>query len=166
MTHARRFLFRMGIFLGVVLMAIAVLFDGLVHAFNNNVGLNSLILGILLVGIGLNIRQVILLGQDAGWLEEFRQGREPRAVSTRGPRLLAPLAGMLGERRDRLSLSPAALRSLLDGIASRLEESREIARYFTGLMIFLGLLGTFWGLSQTVGSVSYTHLTLPTNREV
>lgn len=153
MTNTRRFLGRMAAFLGVVLLVVATLFQGLAHAFTNNVGLNSLILGILLVGIGLNFRQVIVLGQDARWLEEFRQGREPRVSSTHGPRLLAPLAGMLGERRDRLSLSPAALRSLLDGIASRLDESREIARYFTGLMIFLGLLGTFWGLSQTVGSI-------------
>lgn len=143
----------MGAFLGVVLIVVVVLFPGLEHAFSNNIGLNSLILGILMVGIGLNFRQVILLGQDARWLEEFRQGREPRVLSSRGPRLLAPLAGMLGERRDRLGLSPAALRSLLDGIGSRLDESREIARYFTGLMIFLGLLGTFWGLSQTVGSI-------------
>jgi len=67
--------------------------------------------------------------------------------------LLAPLATMLGERRDRFNLTPLALRSLLDGLNSRLDESREIAHYFTGLMIFLGLLGTFWGLSQTVGSV-------------
>jgi hypothetical protein len=106
-----------------------------------------------LVGIASNFRHVVLLGRDTRWVDEYRSGRPQPVTSTSGPRLLLPLASMLGERRDRFALSPAALRSLLDGLASRLEESREIARYFTGLMIFLGLLGTFWGLSQTVGSI-------------
>ncbi len=153
MSQTRRFLVRMAAFLAVVLVVVVVLFPGLEHAYANNVGLNSLILGILLVGIGLNFRQVVMLGHDAQWLDDYRTGRERAVSSTAGPRLLAPLASMLGERRDRFALSPAALRSLLDGLAARLDESREIARYFTGLMIFLGLLGTFWGLSQTVGSI-------------
>jgi hypothetical protein len=153
MVHSRRFLIRMGAFLVAVLLAIALLHRGLLHAFENNIALNTLILGILLVGIALNFRQVILLEYDAAWLDEARQGREPPPLSGTGPRLLAPLARLLGERRDRFALSPTASRSLLDGIASRLDESRDIARYFTGLMIFLGLLGTFWGLSQTVGSI-------------
>jgi len=153
MVHSRRFLIRMGAFLVAVLLAIALLHRGLLHAFTNNVALNTLILGILLVGIALNFRQVIMLEYDASWLDEVRQGRETPPLSGTGPRLLAPLARLLGERRDRIALSPAATRSLLDGISARLEESRDIARYFTGLMIFLGLLGTFWGLSQTVGSI-------------
>src|SRR5208337_3235070 len=83
-----------------------------------------------------------------------RQGTLPPA-SDHPPRLLAPLAAMMGERQgSRFSLSAPAMRSVLDGINGRLDESREIARYFTGLLIFLGLLGTFWGLSQTVGSIS------------
>jgi len=153
MVHSRRFLIRMGAFLGAVILVIAVLHRGLGHAFLNNIPLNSLILAILLTGIALDFRQVLVLEYDAEWLAALRQGREPATLSGHGPRLLAPLAGLLGERRDRFALSPAALRSLLDGISARLDESREIARYFTGLMIFLGLLGTFWGLSQTVGSI-------------
>jgi hypothetical protein len=153
MTHARRFLLRMAAFLAVVLAVVVFLLPGLEHAFLNNVGLNSLILGILLVGIILNFRQVVIIGSDGQWLDDYRSGRPAVVTSASGPRLLAPLASMLGERRDRFALSPAALRSLLDGLSSRLDESREIGRYFTGLMIFLGLLGTFWGLSQTVGSI-------------
>ena len=153
MVHSRRFLIRMAAFLGMVIVAIAVLHRGLAHAFLNNIPLNCLILAILLTGIVLNFRQVMLLDYDAEWMAATRQGREPTTLSGHGPRLLAPLASMLGERSGRFAFSPAALRSLLDGIASRLDESREIARYFTGLMIFLGLLGTFWGLSQTVGSI-------------
>jgi len=152
MTMPRRFLFRMAAFLLVVALVIASLYDGLSHAFTNNVGLNSLILGVLLVGIILNFRQVAMLTREVSWVEECRRGGP--ITSATSPRLLAPLATMLGERRDRFNLTPLALRSLLDGLSSRLDESREIAHYFTGLMIFLGLLGTFWGLSQTVGSIA------------
>jgi hypothetical protein len=151
MTHPRRFLIRMALFLAIVAGVVVALFQGLEHAFNNNVGLNSLIVGVLLVGIGMNFRQVFMLGREVRWVEDCRRGAP--ALSTTTPRLLAPLATMLGERRDRFALSPLALRSVLDGLLARLDESREIARYFTGLMIFLGLLGTFWGLSQTVGSI-------------
>lgn len=153
MTHPRRFLFRMAVFLVVVAGVVALLIQGLQHAFMNNVGLNCVTLVVLLVGIILNFRHVTMLEADVRWAEAARSGRMPEVSSTGGPRLLAPLAAMIGERRDRFALSPAALRSLLDGLASRLEETREISRYMTGLMIFLGLLGTFWGLSQTVGSI-------------
>ena len=151
MTQPRRFLFRMVAFLALVVLAIIGLYGGLEHAFSNNIGLNSLIVGVLLVGIGMNFRQVSMLNREVRWVEDFRRGAP--TTSTSSPRLLAPLATMLGERRDRFNLTPLALRSLLDGLNSRLDESREIAHYFTGLMIFLGLLGTFWGLSQTVGSI-------------
>jgi hypothetical protein len=143
----------MAIFLAVVAAVVAFLFSGLQHAFVNNVGLNSVTLGVLLVGIILNFRHATMLEADVRWAEQIRSGRPAEVTSTTGPRLLAPLAAMLGDRRDRFALSPAALRSLLDGVSSRLDETREMARYLTGLMIFLGLLGTFWGLSQTVGSI-------------
>ncbi len=151
MTLPRRYLIRMSIFLLVVIAVVVVLFTGLNNAFQHNVGLNSLILGVLLVGIIMNFRQVAMLAREVGWVEDCRKGGP--VTSTHSPRLLAPLATMLGERRDRFNLTPLALRSVLDGLNSRLDESREIAHYFTGLMIFLGLLGTFWGLSQTVGSI-------------
>ena len=153
MVHSRRFLIRMIAFLGAVVLVIAALYRGLSQAFLNNIPLNVLILAILLTGIVLNFRHIITLEYDADWLAALREGREPSPLSGHGPRLLAPLAKLLGERQNRFALSPGALRSLLDGISARLDESREMARYFTGLMIFLGLLGTFWGLSQTVGSL-------------
>jgi hypothetical protein len=86
------------------------------------------------------------------WLEEFRTTGAPDAPP---PRLLAPLANMLSQRRsERLSLSAMSMRSVLDTIGARLDEGRELSRYATGLLIFLGLLGTFWGLLLTIGSVS------------
>ncbi|HLN25830.1 MAG TPA: flagellar motor protein MotA [Patescibacteria group bacterium] len=151
MTNPRQYLIRMAIFLMVVVAVVIGLYQGLEHAFTNNVGLNSVTLSVLLLGIVLNFRQVVMLGREALWVDDFRKGAP--TISTTAPRLLGPLAAMLGERRDRFNLSPLALRSVLDGLAARLDESRELARYFIGLMIFLGLLGTFWGLSQTVGSL-------------
>ncbi|MGE5546256.1 MAG: flagellar motor protein MotA [Solirubrobacterales bacterium] len=153
MTTSRpaRYLLRMGLFLAAVALIAAALSPGLVAAFLANPALNGLIVGVFLVGIALNFRQVLLLRPEAQWLESWRRGQP--ALSGGRLRLLAPMANMLGERRDRVSLSAMALRSLLDSIAARLDESRELARYFVGLLIFLGLLGTFWGLSHTVGSI-------------
>jgi hypothetical protein len=116
------------------------------------VPLNSLILGVFLLGILYNFRQVLRLAAEVAWIEHFRDERGA-AADPPVPRLLAPLAAMLGERGGRLSLSAPTLRSLLDSIASRLDESRDLSRYVIGLLIFLGLLGTFWGLSQTIGSI-------------
>ncbi|MBY0430635.1 MAG: flagellar motor protein MotA [Rhodospirillales bacterium] len=152
MTRPRRYLLRMALFLAAVIAVVALLSPGLSKAFLHNPALNGLIMGVLMVGILLNFRQVISLYPEVAWIESYRRS-QPTLSNARPPRLLSALATMLGERRDRISLSAPALRSLLDGISSRLDEARDISRYFTGLLIFLGLLGTFWGLSQTVGSI-------------
>jgi hypothetical protein len=143
----------MVLFLSAVFGATFLLFLPLRDAFFANVILNSVILGVLLIGIFHMFRLVFMLRPEVAWIESFR--RDGLAVSSgRGPRLLAPMATMLGERSgNRFSLSTMALRSLLDGIATRLDEGRETARYFIGLLVFLGLLGTFWGLLETVRSI-------------
>jgi hypothetical protein len=146
-----RYLVRMAVFLAVVALVAAVLSGGLVQAFLANPALNGLILGVFVAGIVLNFRQVLLLKPEVDWLESWRRGQP--ALSGGRLRLLAPMVSMVGDRRDRMSLSAMTLRSLLDSIGARLDEQRELARYFVGLMIFLGLLGTFWGLSRTVGSI-------------
>ncbi len=152
MASPQTYVIRMAIFVGVVIGLCAILFVPLQRAFSANVPLNGLILGVLLLGIIYNFRQVLMLSPEVHWIERFRR-RSPTLSETRPPRLLAPMATMLGERRDSLSLSTLAMRSLLDGIASRLDESRDLSRYTIGLLIFLGLLGTFWGLLETVSSV-------------
>ncbi len=171
MTDTTRFLTRMILFLVAGAVAGTFLYGSLIEAFLANPLLNGLILGVLLIGIILNLRQVLMLKPEAEWLESF-QGKAqstpsdsvdvdeaedgPNPLSGSGPRLLSPMARMLSESRSRggkFSLSAQAMRTLLDGIASRLEESRDLARYFIGLSIFLGLLGTFWGLLGTVASV-------------
>lgn len=151
MTHPQPYLLRMAAFLVLVIAVVVLLHEGLQKAFSHNVGLNAVILCILVIGIAFNFRRVWGLNRDVRWVEDFRRGQP--ATSASSPRMLAPLATMIGERRDRFNLTPLAMRSLLDGLSSRLDESHEIAIYFTGVMIFLGLLGTFWGLSQTVGSI-------------
>ena len=152
MSYLRRYLSHMALFLAAVAVIVLLLSGTVLEAFRENLGLNSLILGVALLGIGYMVRQVLRLRPEVQWLEAYQAtGAVPEGVQ---PVLLAPLAQMLGERRSRLSLSAPAMRSLLDGIGSRLDESREISRYLTGLLIFLGLLGTFWGLLGTIGGVA------------
>jgi hypothetical protein len=154
MTSPTTFLWRMLVFLGAVALLVVLLAGELAQAFGANILLNGVIAAVLLLGIAWNIRQVMSLKREVEWLEAFRN---PAMAGTaeHAPRLLAPMASMFAQRRsERLSLSAQAMRSLLDGIESRLDESRELSRYATGLLIFLGLLGTFWGLLLTIGSVS------------
>lgn len=159
MTHPRRYLVRMVIFLGAVIVLAGVLSGGIRDAFMANAALNGLIIGVLLLGIVYIFRTVFVLTSDVAWLDSFRAEQPPLSGAPE-PRMLAPMAAMLGERTARFSLSAMSMRSLLDGIASRLDESRDISRYLIGLLIFLGLLGTFWGLLQTIGSVSDVIATL------
>ncbi|MEE8333036.1 MAG: flagellar motor protein MotA [Alphaproteobacteria bacterium] len=152
MNGLRRYLIRMVLFLIVVATLVVVLGAPLTDAFMANPALNGLILGVLVLGIGYIFRQVVAVMHEETWIEGFRTNR-PGLSMQEAPRLLAPMAAMLGERKGRFSLSAIALRSVLDGIASRLEESRDLSRYLIGLLIFLGLLGTFWGLLQTISAV-------------
>jgi hypothetical protein len=154
MTSPTMYLWRMLAFVAAVAALAGLLAGEISHAFLANPLLNGVILAVLLLGIGWTIRQVLALTREVEWLEQFRNPN-PGAPSRPAPKLLAPMASMLASRRsERLSLSAMAMRSVLDGIASRLDEQREISRYATGLLIFLGLLGTFWGLLLTIGSVS------------
>src|ERR1700744_1457964 len=121
------------------------------QAFMANPGLNGLIIGVLLIGIIFSFRQVLRLFPEVAWVNAFRVG-DPGLVR-RPPVLLAPMAAILGDRGGRIAISPQIMRSLLDSIATRLDEARDTSRYMTGLLVFLGLLGTFWGLIETVGSV-------------
>lgn len=152
MSTPKRFLTRMVIFLVAVALSAALLFPTLRTAFMTSPILNGMIIAVLLLGIVYIFRQVLMLGPEAAWVDSFRRGGATTAVQ-RQPRLLNPVATLLTERQGRVSLSAISLRSLLDGVASRLDESRDLSRYLVGLLIFLGLLGTFWGLIQTIDAV-------------
>ncbi len=155
MTRPQRYLHRMIIFLALVAIVAVVLSGPLAAAFMANPILNGLILGVLVAGIIYIIRQVLMLGPAVEWLSAYR--REDKDVTDlNAPAMLAPVATLLSERRGRVSLSTLSMRSLLDSIGARLDEAREISRYAISLLIFLGLLGTFWGLLQTIGAISGT----------
>jgi hypothetical protein len=144
----------MFVYLGIVAAICVLLFDPLRDALLANPGFNGLILGLLAIGILINLRQVVVLRTEIQWIKVFRTG-QPGLSVTAEPRLLKPLAAHLSKRRrDRFRLSAQALRTVLDGIRERLDESREISRYLIGTLIFLGLLGTFWGLLGTIAAVA------------
>ena len=154
MSNPRHYLYLMLIFLGVVGTVCALLFGPLKAAFIANWGFNLLILFALGVGIGINIYQVLRLEPEITWMKIFRTGQIGLSVAEESPVLLKPLMKHLsGIHRDRFRLSALSLRTVLEGIRAHLDESREISRYMIGLLVFLGLLGTFWGLLGTIASV-------------
>ncbi len=158
MTRPSGFLARMILILGFIIAGIgaATIYGDLIDAFMANVVINGIILFVFVMGVLHTLRMVGSLAPEVNWIESFQ--RDQASVSSDAvPRLLSPMATMLGERseraRGRLSLSTVAMRTLLDGISTRLDERREYSRYMIGLLIFLGLLGTFWGLLQTVSAI-------------
>jgi hypothetical protein len=153
LSSPRIFLVRMLVFLVLCTLLLVVLYKQIILAFFANPGLNALIGAVLLIGIILSFRQVIRLYPEVAWVNSFRIS-DPGLAVERHPTLLAPMAAILGgERTGRMQISQQTMRHLLDSIATRLDEARDISRYMTGLLVFLGLLGTFWGLIETVGSV-------------
>ena len=161
MTSLRRYLNRMLIFVAAIVLAAGLLFPQLQDAFLANPLLNGLILGVLLVGIAYIFREVLTLNKEIAWIETYRKGGNPVSAEAAAPKLLGPMVTMMGERDRRLTMSAVSMRHLLDSISSRLDEFREISRYLIGLLIFLGLLGTFWGLLLTIKSVSDVIASLP-----
>ncbi len=149
------FLLNMVFFLVLVGFIAAIAFPTLMSAFVHNPFLNGLIIFVLLIGILFSFRQVIRLYPEIRWVNAFRVADPGLAISHK-PVLLAPMATMLRDRTGTLSLSTASMRSIMDSIGSRLDEARDTGRYIIGLLVFLGLLGTFWGLLDTITSVGQT----------
>jgi hypothetical protein len=152
LSSPRIFLVRMLVFLILCALVLVVLYKQIIFAFMANPGLNGLIVAALFIGILLAFRQVIRLFPEVNWVNGFRLA-DPGLAVKRPPVLLAPMAALLGDRMGRMAISSTMMRGILDSIATRLDEARDLSRYMTGLLIFLGLLGTFWGLIDTVGSV-------------
>jgi hypothetical protein len=151
-SSPRIFLVRMLVFLVLGALLVVILNKQIWAAFLANPGLNAIIIAVLLIGVLLSFRQVIRLFPEIAWVNSFRLA-DPGLAIERPPVLLAPMAAILGDRAGRMAISSQTMKSLLDSIATRLDEARDILRYMTGLLVFLGLLGTFWGLIDTVGSV-------------
>jgi len=152
LSSPRIFLFRMLVFVVLGGLIVFLLHKQIEVAFMANPGLNTLIIAVLVIGIVLALRQVLRLYPEIAWVNNFRLA-DPGLAVERPPVLLAPMAAILGSRMGRMAISAQMMRGILDSIATRLDEARDISRYMTGLLVFLGLLGTFWGLIETVGSV-------------
>ena len=152
LSTPRIFLVRMLVFLILCGLIGFVLYKQIWQAFLANPGLNALIGAVLAIGIILAFRQVIRLYPEISWINSFRIS-DPGLAIERRPTLLAPMAAMLSNRSGRMTITQQTMRHLLDSIATRLDEARDLSRYMTGLLVFLGLLGTFWCLIETVGSV-------------
>ena len=153
LTSPRIFMVRMLVFVILCALIAFVLQRQIINAFMANPWLNALIIGVLLIGIFLSFARVLRLFPEVAWVNSFRRA-DPGLAVAREPTLLAPMAAMLGgDRVGRVAISAQTMRAFLDSLATRLDEQRDISRYLTGLLVFLGLLGTFWGLIETVGSV-------------
>ncbi len=144
LSSPRIFLLRMAVFLILVGFVAVILHVQIETAFMANPALNGVIVGAAAIGVLIAFGHVTRLFREIAWVN----GR-----TSKKPRLLAPMARIVGEE-GRTPLSPQILRLVLDSVATRLDEGRETSRYLTGLLVFLGLLGTFWGLLETVGSIS------------
>lgn len=146
------YLVKMIIFLILVVLVGIILTPQLMSAFWSNPFINGLILVVLATGILLSFRQVIRLFPEVRWVNSLQEGFQDNSVKP--PVLLAPVASILRDRLGETAITPASLRTILDSVGFRLEEAKDTSRYLTGLLVFLGLLGTFYGLLQTVSSVS------------
>ncbi|TNE36762.1 MAG: flagellar motor protein MotA [Alphaproteobacteria bacterium] len=148
----KRYFIRMAIFLAIVIAIAALLYQQIITAFEANPALNGLILFVLLFGIFFIIRQVFILQHEVAWTQSLRRMESSVSVS-RGPKLLAPLASIIRESKGMVRLNTISMNTILDSVGARLDEGRDISRYLINVLVFLGLLGTFWGLLQTVDSV-------------
>lgn len=161
MNNPKQSLVWMTVYLGIVLLVCALIYPPLADAFMANWVFNGLILAVLLAGIVMSYLQVVRLLPEMHWVARFRTGRG-NTYGNVNPRLLKPLARQLGDdlQHERVTLSAMSLNTILDGIRSRLDESRELSRYMIGLLVFLGLLGTFWGLLGTIEAIGRVILDL------
>lgn len=162
LSRPQVFVWRMFLFVILAACIVAILYQDIASAFMANPALNGLILGVLLLGILYALQQVLRLYPEIRWVNSFRIS-DPGLATERPPVMLAPMATMFRRRQGQAAVSPVVMRSILDSIGSRLDESRETTRYLVGLLIFLGLLGTFWGLLQTISSVGATISSLSTD---
>jgi hypothetical protein len=144
------YLVKIVIFLILVALLAVILFPTIVTFFWANPFINSLIFLTLFIGIFLSFRQIMRLFPEVKWVNSIQEGTMQDA---RPPVLLAPVAGILRDRLGEAIITPASMRSILDSVGIRLDEAKDTSRYLTGLLIFLGLMGTFYGLLQTVTSV-------------
>lgn len=146
------YLIKIVVFLVLVALISAILWSQLIVFFWANPFINGLIFLVAGIGIVLSIRQIIRLFPEIRWVNSLQDGQIPAGQ----PQLLAPVANLLRDRLGEAVITPSSMRSILDSVGNRLDEAKDTSRYLTGLLVFLGLLGTFYGLLETVTSVAGT----------
>jgi len=151
MTRPIQTLLWMSLFTVMIAVGVVFLAEPLHDAYSSNVEFNAVILGVLVIGIVINFRQVFQLYPEIRWIERY-QSDPSTSSSGHQPKLLSSMARLLGGKED-LILSTSSMRTMLDTIRTRIEDSRDLSRYLIGLLVFLGLLGTFWGLMATVSTI-------------
>jgi hypothetical protein len=151
-TQPVRQIVMMLIVLGLTVAGAVLLYPSVAPVFLSSPYLNGFIFVVFLVGVTACFWQVFTVASSVGWIEGFALDR-PGHEFTKSPRLLASLAALLSDRRSRRALTSTSTRSILDSVATRLEEQRDLTRYLINLLIFLGLLGTFYGLATVVPAV-------------
>lgn len=129
--------------------------EQIIAIFNSNLYLNGVIFGVFILGVLSCFNQVFLLMNSVRWIERFARDAGGHSYIA-APSLLAPLATLLRQRGARTQVSSSSSRSILDSVAQRIDEDREITRYIGNVLIFLGLLGTFYGLATTVPALVET----------
>jgi hypothetical protein len=150
LQHPGRYLLRMSVFIILCAFTAFILHKPIAEAFQANPLLNGMIISCLVLGIILSIVQILELVPDTR-LINMTAKHHASALPSR--KLLASIDHWLRERAEGTSLSLTTIRYIIDSIEARLDERRELVHYLSGLLVFLGLLGTFWGLIETVGSV-------------
>lgn len=164
-SHPVRQIVLMLIVLGLTGFGAFVALPRVLPVFQANPWLNGFILLVFFIGVVACFWQVFQLIGSARWIEGF-VARTPGHELTKPPQLLAPLATMLRSRGKRMQIASTSARSILDSVAQRIDEVRDITRYIVNMLIFLGLLGTFYGLATTVPAVVDTIRSLaPQNGE-
>ncbi len=154
-TKPQFHLWCMLIFLLLVGFVVAILQVIIQTAFVSNPFLNGVIVAALAIGIVNAFRQILVLYPEIRWVNSLRIA-DPGIAPQRQPVLLAPMANMIRDRRGVLSFSTNSMRTIVDSVGARLDERRDTSRYLVGLLVFLGLLGTFFGLLETIQSVGQT----------
>ncbi|GJL94366.1 MAG: hypothetical protein DHS20C05_07710 [Hyphococcus sp.] len=127
----------------------------LMDAFNANQGLNGLILAVLVFGIIYNLTKAEAIYPSIRWMNAYKSRR---SLPRRTPGLITAAESLLPSRSGgrQAAITAEASRAILDSIGTRIDEGREMGRYIMNLLVFLGLLGTFWGLLETVNAVAAT----------
>ena len=151
-----KYILRIILFLVLISSLLYLFIEKLKNFYLTNQTLNSIIIFIITVGIIYILRQTLLLKNEYNWLIKSTSSKQPSKLSVKSPNLLKYLDTFLKEHSGKFIFSQSAMKSIMESLDGRLIESREISRYLIGLTIFLGLLGTFWGLLETINSVGIT----------